>query len=621
MGEEKYYSLDCMQRTVTLSMKPQVLSEIDAVINWEPIEKIVQENYSVGQSDYGIKIYQPLILLKAILIQKWFGIKSDPDLENQINDRFSFKSFIGLPFSEPSPGHSIICRFREHTGKDTLEKVHNELQNQFNMLGLSIEPGMSVDPRVVKSVWMPPNENTEVIWPTLSHQKIRSVKDYTIKRHDIDILTRLRTTWLSRFYSKYLKQFAVVSWIIRWIWRHGYPLYANFLASCLFKRETKQWRPLINLREYVRKKNIPIYKLTDEAFVATPEPKVIPSCDQEYLAKPHDSYKFPEIFVATISNGITYGGTNLVLSDGEVVHHDLYDFERDYTSEELHGYTVIDPKSQRIRWLVHDKEPEQLPAAATFVDACAPNYAHWLTEVLPRVAIFCNDERFKNIPILVNEGLHKNIMESLFLVVGPEREIIILPIGKAVCCNQLYVTAVAGYVPFERRTKKLSGISHGLFSPRAFEMLHKNLRAVEELSAEEDWPEKIYVRRNSVYRKISNNNDLEKVLFANGYAIVEPEKFSFSQQVKLFRNAKIIVSPTGAAMANILFARRNAKIYIFISKFPDASYWYWQNIACASGKTVNYVLGTINAGDYRGIHADFTVDLETLRTLIADAEE
>jgi IS5 family transposase len=73
-------------------------------------------------------------LLKAVLIQKWFGLKSDPDLEYQINDRFPFR----LPFSESSPDHSILCRFRERTGKDTLEKVHHELLNQFDSLGFSI---------------------------------------------------------------------------------------------------------------------------------------------------------------------------------------------------------------------------------------------------------------------------------------------------------------------------------------------------------------------------------------------------------------------------------------------------------------------------------------------------
>lgn len=139
-----------IQRAVTHPRNQQVLPEVDVVINWDPIEQIVQGNYPVGQSNFGNKAYPSLMLLKAILIQKWFGIKSDPELESQINDRFSFKSFIGLPFSELSPDHSIICRFRERTGKDTLEKVHHELLNQFDTLVFSIEFGMALYARVVK---------------------------------------------------------------------------------------------------------------------------------------------------------------------------------------------------------------------------------------------------------------------------------------------------------------------------------------------------------------------------------------------------------------------------------------------------------------------------------------
>lgn len=149
-----------IQRAVSHPRNKQSLSEIDATINWTPIEKIVMENYPVGQSELGDKAYPPLMLLKAALLQKWYGIKSDPELETQINDRFSFKSFIGLPFSEPSPDHSIISRFRERTGKEVLEKVHHELLNQFDTLGFSIESGMAVDARVVKSVSRPVSDRT-----------------------------------------------------------------------------------------------------------------------------------------------------------------------------------------------------------------------------------------------------------------------------------------------------------------------------------------------------------------------------------------------------------------------------------------------------------------------------
>ena len=457
------------------------------------------------------------------------------------------------------------------------------------------------------SAWSPTWESGGVIELSRLTPKVRQIKKPQGKSHDI--VTRLKSSGLGKFYASHLKQYPLVRWLAIWIWRIAYPLYVNHISIYLCNRNVKRWRQLIKLGEYVKTRGIPTIKVADAALVETPVPKVFPAHDQEYLASPHDSYNFPQIYVATVSDGMIYGGTNLVLTKDEVICHDLYDFERDYTSEELWGRTLIDPRKGRIRWLLHDEAPERLPAAAAFVDACAPNYAHWLTEVLPRIAAFCASEQFKGIPIVVDDGLHQNIMESLLLVAGADREIITLSTGRALAVGELYLTSVAGYVPFERRTNKLSGHSHGVFSPRAFELIRNQITSFAEKLPEHAWPEKIYLRRNSGARKVTNAEELEELLVAQGYVIVEPEKLTFLQQTQLFSHAKVIVGSSGAALANILFAPPNVKAFILISKYPDTSYWYWQNIACASSKTVCYVFGEVTGG-VSGIHADFTVDLE-----------
>jgi IS5 family transposase len=154
-----------LERTFGRSRTQQLLKEIDGHIDWEPIDVLITEHYPVGQSTYGNKAYPPLMLLKAVLLQKWFGIASDPELENQINDRLSFKAFLGLPFSDPAPDHSIISRFRSRLGMDILETIHHELLMQFQSGGFSIESGMAVDARLVKSASRP-----------LSKKKLREEK-------------------------------------------------------------------------------------------------------------------------------------------------------------------------------------------------------------------------------------------------------------------------------------------------------------------------------------------------------------------------------------------------------------------------------------------------------------
>lgn len=513
------------------------------------------------------------------------------------------------PVRTPEEALNIIRELRENAARkeQPVEQITAFLHQQSEP---SRHENKQTEASALTPAWMPSQERGGVLECTLSFSKIRKVKDIQTKSHDI--VTRLRNTWLGRVYRSRLKQYVVVRWVAQCILRNGYPIYVNYLATHLSNRKARRWRPLTKLSDYTKIMEISTYKLVDAALVKTPELKVFPASDQSYLVSPHDGYRFPEIFVATINNAITYGGTNLILADDHVVSHDLYDFGRDYTSEELHGRTLIDPKSSRIRWLLHDEAPEAIPVAATFVDACAANYAHWMSEVLPRVVLFCDEERYKGIPIIVNDGLHKNIMESLFLLAGSDREIITLPIGRALVVDELYFTSTAGYVPFERRTKKLSGHSHGLFSPLAFERIRNHLNALVQKTEKEAWPEKIFLRRNSGARKVTNATELERVLVGRGYVIVEPEKLTFSEQVQLFSNAKIIIGSSGAALANMLFAPQNARIFILISKNPDTSYWYWQNMACASGKIVSYVLGEKHASNSSGIHADFTVDVKNL---------
>lgn len=100
MGFKKYERrptfLDMELRKVMGQSRTQrFLSEVDSAIDWKPIGEMITSLYPVGHSVYGNRAYPPLMLLKALLIQKWFGIASDPELENQINDRFSPRRLSG----------------------------------------------------------------------------------------------------------------------------------------------------------------------------------------------------------------------------------------------------------------------------------------------------------------------------------------------------------------------------------------------------------------------------------------------------------------------------------------------------------------------------------------------
>ena len=143
-----------------------IMENIDKSINWSRVESILLNHYTVGTSSEGADAYPPLLLFKCLLLQKWFHINSDPELENQINDRLSFKIFLSLPFGKPAPDHSTYSRFRSRLSKKAMDQINTEILRQFESQGLTINEGVAIDARLVKSASHP-----------LSNDQIKEHKD------------------------------------------------------------------------------------------------------------------------------------------------------------------------------------------------------------------------------------------------------------------------------------------------------------------------------------------------------------------------------------------------------------------------------------------------------------
>ncbi|MCB2146373.1 MAG: IS5 family transposase [Deltaproteobacteria bacterium] len=131
------------------------LTDIDASIDWMNVNSILMGHYQVGTSNQGADAYPPLLLFKCLLLQKWFHIDSDPELESQINDRISFKKFLGLSFGDPAPDHSTFSRFGKRLSKNAMDQINSAILRQFEQKGLNINEGIAVDARLVKSASRP----------------------------------------------------------------------------------------------------------------------------------------------------------------------------------------------------------------------------------------------------------------------------------------------------------------------------------------------------------------------------------------------------------------------------------------------------------------------------------
>ncbi|UCG66013.1 MAG: transposase, partial [Deltaproteobacteria bacterium] len=93
-------------RSIEHNRSVEMMDRGPTVVDLKNRAALLREYYPIGQSHEGADAYHPLMLLKCMVLQKWFRIPSDPELANQINDRISLKKFLGLPFDKPSPDHA-----------------------------------------------------------------------------------------------------------------------------------------------------------------------------------------------------------------------------------------------------------------------------------------------------------------------------------------------------------------------------------------------------------------------------------------------------------------------------------------------------------------------------------
>jgi len=418
---------------------------------------------------------------------------------------------------------------------------------------------------------------------------------------------RIRSTWLVR----YLKKYPAAHWIASRVWHWGYLLYR---LAWIYRKSLQ--RPLVRLAIYAGVSQR--YCLTEAESVMAPPPRVFPADSAKRLVLPHTEYSFPEISITEVPEALVTGGTNLVMTSDAVICHDLYDFTRDYTSEELNGRAYIWPAQNRIAWLMNAAPQRVLARAACFTDACAANYAHWITEVLPRISLFCTSQHSTGMPVIVNDGLHRNILESLGIVIGNSHEVITIPASVPINVGHLYITSATGYVPFSRRTNRLKNHSHGLFSPCGLLSMRNHVMKNLHCAAHKIG-RRILIRRNSAIRNIANALEIEEKLVSRGFTVIEPENLTFAEQVAAFSNADMVVGATGAAFANLVFCKPSTRIIILISDYKYMPYGYWQNMACAVGNQVTYVLGTC-IDRLPHIHSNFVVNPSDALDAVEQAE-
>ncbi len=78
-------------------------SQIDQIVDWNPIRCIIETAYTKGCKSTGRQGYDSfLVLFKTEFLRTWYGL-GEGEAEDQVNDRLSFSRFVGLGMDHSTP--------------------------------------------------------------------------------------------------------------------------------------------------------------------------------------------------------------------------------------------------------------------------------------------------------------------------------------------------------------------------------------------------------------------------------------------------------------------------------------------------------------------------------------
>jgi IS5 family transposase len=123
----------------------------DELIPWQKLVEPLQGMYCNDSSKGGASNWPLVMMVKCILIQKWFNL-SDPMLEEMLKDRLSFRRFVGLSLTDKTPDETTFVvfrrRLREHNYDNSLfEQAVEILQSR----GLIVSEGTCVDASIIEA--------------------------------------------------------------------------------------------------------------------------------------------------------------------------------------------------------------------------------------------------------------------------------------------------------------------------------------------------------------------------------------------------------------------------------------------------------------------------------------
>ncbi|MEF3307184.1 glycosyltransferase family 61 protein [Paenibacillus sp. GYB003] len=198
------------------------------------------------------------------------------------------------------------------------------------------------------------------------------------------------------------------------------------------------------------------------------------------------------------------------------------------------------------------------------------NYYHWLGDVLARIHLIDRSGIRIDKYIVTGNGPSRFQTETLAMLGIPERKIARLGPGAHLKARRLVVPSLDMY-------RLLPFVPHSM--PGWASRYLRSALSSRAAASPTPGPRRIYVSRRLAFdRKVTNEDEVCRLLERFGFRRVELESLPVAEQIRLFAEADVVAAPHGAGLANLLFCKPGTQVLeLFAPNYVNPVYWYLCN--------------------------------------------
>lgn len=133
---------------------PRTLAFFDKcqqAVPWRKLAESIADIFDKDDSQGGRPHWPLITMIKCMMIQKWFGL-SDPQLEETLRDRLSFRRFVGLSLCDATPDETTFVIFRRRLRESGhIQTLFDTTVDCLQDQNLLVKEGTLVDATIIEA--------------------------------------------------------------------------------------------------------------------------------------------------------------------------------------------------------------------------------------------------------------------------------------------------------------------------------------------------------------------------------------------------------------------------------------------------------------------------------------